>query len=300
MSPTTLSYERPLPSPGLTVNQLQAVFAATGQPALFYGLSQMPRVRGVKDPAPTFLPGGKVMRHPGYWDTRLFSVLCRYLNSGFPVLVATLDHAFVIVGWFREGRRIRFVACDDQWGPYETITSPFTDRRAPWNAFMVPLPPKVYLSGEQAENVAFVYVQALQNLPGAPPSWGELAASLAAGDVSLRTFLRSNLQYKAVVSKQGRGESAVRLLRLARMPHWVWVVEAQVSADRVAGRPSVAAEIVFDSTSSDQRPALVALSFPGLSRTFPTDDGSPQNVSGAAAPWRSHREFSLERLASAS
>jgi hypothetical protein len=290
LSPAAVWHERPLPSPGLTWNQLQAVFASTGQPALFYGLSAMPRVRGVANPTPQILPDGRI-KHPGLWDTRIFSVVCRYLNAGYPVLVATLDHAFVIVGWFREGARIRFIACDDQWGPYETITSPFTDRRAPWDAFMVPLPPKVYLSGEQAESAAHLLIRAQGARPGAPSSWQQLSTRLAAGDISLRTFLRSNLGYKRIVSQQRRGQAATRLLRLARLPHWIWVVEAQDSDRRVAGRPAVLAEIVFDSTSSDRNPAFSAISVPGIVNTFPPDEGAVSVASGPTTPWRSHREF---------
>lgn len=290
LSPAAVWHERPLPSPGLTWNQLQAVFAATGQPALFYGLSAMPRVRGVQNPAPQFLPDG-TLRHPGLWDTRMFSVVCRYLNAGYPVLVATLDHAFVIVGWFRDGTRIRFIACDDQWGPYETITSPFTDRRAPWDAFMVPLPPKVYLSGEQAESTAHLLIRAQALRPGAPAIWQQIGSWLAAGDLSLRTFLRSNLDYKRIVREQSRGEAATRLLRLARLPHWIWVVEAQRRDERNAGRPAVVAEIIFDSTSSDRKPGFNAISLPGIVNTFPPDGGAVGVAPGPTLPWRSHREF---------
>lgn len=287
LSPSTLYHERPLPSPGLNLNQLQAVFAATGQPALFYGVSNMPDVWGVEAPTPAFNPDG-TRKHPGLWDTRIFSVVCRYLNAGFPVLVATRNHAFVVVGWFRDRRRIRFIACDDQWGPYETITSPFTDRRAPWNAFMVPLPPKVFLSGETAESSAHVLLRAQGSRPGAPRAWREIASGVEAGLISVRTFLRSNVGYKNALALQGRGDDVVRLLRLARLPHWMWIVEAHVRSERAAGRPSVVAEIVFDSTSSDEVPRLDAVSLPGVTQTFPPDDGKRENVRAGTVAWRSH------------
>jgi hypothetical protein len=291
LSPSALYHERPLPSPGLNLNQLQAVFATTGQPALFYGLSNMPDVWGVETPTPSYEPDG-TMKHPGLWDTRIFSVVCRYLNAGFPVLVATRNHAFVIVGWFREGRRIRFVACDDQWGPYETITSPFTDRRAPWNAFMVPLPPKVFLSGETAESSAHVLLRAQGARSGAPSTWRHLVAELDAGRVSVRTFLRSNLGYKRALALQGRSDEVVRVLRLARLPHWMWVVEAHVRSERQARRPAVVAEVVFDSTSSDEVPRLDAVSLPGVTLTFPPDDGKRESARADAGPWRSHLDVS--------
>jgi hypothetical protein len=111
------------------------------------------------------------------------------------------------------------------------------------------------------------------------------------GKVSLRTFLRSNFEYKSLVSQQGRGEQVTRLLRLARLPHWVWVVEAHVRADREAGRPCVAAECVFDSTSSDRSARMDAMSLPGITVTFPPDEGSQGIASGTTFNWRSHRDY---------
>jgi hypothetical protein len=285
--PAALSPERPLPSPGLTLNQIQALFGSTGQPALFYGVSEMPEVEGVENPTPQFDAQGRIKPH-GLWDTRIFSVVCRYLNAGFPVLIGTADHAFVALGWFREGGRIRFVVCDDQWGPYQRIASPFTHAKGPWHSFMVPLPPKLYLSGEMAESTAHFLLRAYGALSGAPTAWQDLARKLINKEVSLRTFLRSNLGYKSELPSQRQGDDATRALRLARLPHWVWVVEVHDRVRRDRGRPSVMAEFVFDSTSWDRRPALNALSLPQLTMIFPPDDGKVQRVTGPVSPWSSH------------
>lgn len=283
--PAALSPERALPSPGLTLNQLQAVFGATGQPALFYGLSKMPEVEGVENPTPAVDAQGNV-KHPGLWDTRVFSVVCRYLNAGFPVLIGTLDHAFVVVGWFREGKRIRFVICDDQWGPYQTITSPFTHSQGPWQSIMIPLPPKTYLTGEMAESTAHFLIRAFGR--GSNPAWQDLADALTKKDVSLRTFLRSNRRYKAAVQGQERGDERTRVLRLALLPHWVWVVEAHDRSLRAAGNNSVRAEFVFDSTSSDSSPRALTISLPGITRVFPPDDPTQAHtVTTGGAPWQS-------------
>ena len=126
LTPVGGNVERALPSKGLFPHQLQSIFGASGQPALFYGVSHLPSVEGVQDPPQKLAPDGKTGLDRGLYDTRIFSIICRYLNAGFPVLVGTIDHAFVIVGWYRErGTRIRFVACDDQHGPYELVKSPF-------------------------------------------------------------------------------------------------------------------------------------------------------------------------------
>lgn len=277
MAPQGFSLERSLPSKGMKANELQAVFGELGQPALFYGLSNMPRVPGVDDPVPDTDPGDPSgsPRAPGYWDTRIFSVICRYLNSGFPVLVATANHAFVLVGWFRDGDGpIRLVACDDQRGPYEIIDSPFTDDRAPWQALMIPLPPKVYLSGEMAETVAHRRFREWGGTEGAPAAWASLEAGLRdKSTVSLRTVLIDSRKYKAALSDQGRPEGMVRVLRLARLPQWVWVVEAHDRALRKAGEPSVLAEVVFDTTSSDLSPREDAIVLPGAVKTNPPEGG---------------------------
>jgi hypothetical protein len=289
LTPTLLSAVRALPSPGMTLEQIQAVFAATGQPALLYWLNKMPRVPGVEEPRPST---AEAARPHGFWDTRLFSVICRYLNSGFPVMIANATHAFVLVGWFRRGRRIRFVACDDQQRPYEVINSPFTDTRAPWLAMMIPLPPKVYLSGEMAETWGHHTFRALGAAAEATKAWHDLNLALATTPkgASLRTFLRDARDYKARLIDQGRNGDVVRELRFARLPHYVWVVEAHDRAAREAGDPSVIAEILFDPNSSDhlnRRPRHDAVSMPGLTVVTPPDGGKPVPVRYRERPWRS-------------
>jgi hypothetical protein len=292
--PQMLSANRTLPSPGLNVPQMQAVFEATGQPALLYSMDRLPSVLGVDNPAPeadpedpdAFLP-------PGRWDTRIFSIVCRYLNSGFPVIVLSEEHAIVLVGWFREGDMIRFLACDDQGAPYELVDSPFTGTRAPWLALMVPLPPKVMMSGERAENRAHWDLQLIGSNPKAPASWQGLNAHLNATPkgVSLRTFLRDVNSYKEELSSQGRDADAVKVLRLGRLPRYVWVVEAQDRALREGGEPCVLAEILYDPHSSEHRhrdPRTVAISLPGLTVVNSPDGGGPVPAAHEEKPWLSH------------
>ena len=292
--PKMLSPNRTLPSPGLIVPQMQAVFEAAGQPALLYSLDRLPRVLGVDEAPPRpdpddpeeFLP-------PGRWDIRIFSIVCRYLNSGFPVIVLNADHAIVLVGWFREGNMIRFLACDDQGAPYEVVDSPFTDPRAPWLALMVPLPPKVMMSGERAENRAHWDLQLVGSNPKVPRSWQELKAHLTATPkgVSLRTFLRDVNSYKEELTRQGRDPDSVRILRLGRLPRYVWVVEAQNRELRERGEPCVIAEILYDPHSSEhphRDPRTVATSLPGLTVVNSPDDGAEVYTAYPEKPWQSH------------
>jgi hypothetical protein len=287
-SPRVLSAERALPSKGMNLNQLQAVFDALGQPALFYGFEKMPVVRGVENPEPEEDPQTGEKLPPGLWDTRVFSIVCRYLNSRFPVLIGTTDHAFVIVGWYRDTEdEIRFIANDDQRGPYELIASPFTDERRPWRSIMVPLPPRVLLSGEMAENAAYVYFLAYGTPTDAPVEWRTLAENVSKKTVSLRAFLRSGNEYKQDLETREVDPAMFELLRLARFPHFVWVVEVHDRERRANREPCVIAEAIFDSTSSDLLPRLDALALPGRATTFPPDGGKPVRVDMAKRPWYS-------------
>jgi hypothetical protein len=296
MVPDILSEHRPLPSKGMHALQLQAVFNGYGQPALLYSLDDLPTVSGVKeveakkDAEGVQLPGG-------CWDVRLFSIICRYLNSGFPVLIGTREHAFVLVGWYRESGLIRFIACDDQQGPYEVIDNPFTDhnppRAAPWRLMMVPLPPKVLLSGEMAENQAHKEFRRFKFIPGAPIPWKRIGDGLETSKdqvapISLRTVLKPGSDYKSALAEQDRPDAAVRAMRLARLPHYVWVVEAQDRNLRGAGEPCVLAELVLDSTSHDREPRVDALSAPGLTLVFPPGGGQYEDIAtGVTKPWKS-------------
>jgi hypothetical protein len=285
-SPPHLSSDRPLPSTGMNYHQMQAVFGRMGQPALIYALGSLPTVQGVTDPKPD--PN----KQPGQWDTRLFSVICRYLNSGFPVLIGTTEHAFVLIGYYEEmisgTKWIRFIACDDQVGPYEVIADPTSDgSRGPWEALMVPLPAKVFLTAESAENDAYETLYGLQFATAAPQTWIDLGKSVATGNISLRTMLVRGTDFKREVASQGRAADVVRELRLARLSNWVWIVEAHDRAARSKGDPCVLAEFVYDSTSFDLSPTRLAVSYPDVTVTIPPDKGTPSAIAGTPGAWKS-------------
>jgi hypothetical protein len=256
----------------------------------------LPEVRGVEKPEPEADEDGR--RLPaGRWDTRLFSVICRYLNSGFPVMIFTKEHAFNIVGWFPRGKEICFIACDDQGSPYEVIDKPFKDQRGPWLGIMVPLPPKVFLSGEMAENWAHKIFSGIGSSPKVTAGCKQLTTALSTRPkgVSLRAFLRDSKDYKEALLKQRRGPDVVRALRLAQLPHYVWVVEAQDRVKRDAGKPCTIAEIIFDADSSDHKkrqPRVDSLSLPGLTVVTPPDGAKPVPVTEPERPWRSQLQLS--------
>lgn len=282
-SPPTLSKLRALPSQGLNLLQIQAVFGAAGQPAIFYGVDRLPQVPGVETPPPKSDPErGRLPA--GYWDTRIFSVAGRYLNSGFPVLVGAAEHALVLVGWIHRREGYRFIVCDDQEGPYLEV-DPFEHDLTPWSALMVPMPPRVLVAAESAETRAGLAIRLAGAGRSVLPQWRALREGLADGQVALKTRLMSNHDYKAELAGKSRTTPALRALRLARLPRFVWVVEAHDKRALAAGRPPVCAEVLFDPTSEDRVINPIAISIPRLTTILPPDGGEPVRIESRPRRW---------------
>lgn len=271
--PPGLSVERALPSKGMLLNEIQAVFGALGQPGLFYGFTQLPHVEGVKVPSPLIDPATNKPKPAGYWDTRCISIICRYLNAHFPVLVAGDGHALVLVGWKRRpDGKVTFIACDDQVGPYEEILDPFAHYRSPWHSIVVALPPKVFLTGEAAENDAYKTFRGLwATNPGTKP----IADALANREIQLRTRLKHVRAFKREIAEQTSSAKVLRAIRLMQLPHFVWVVEAHLQSACGHGN-CVIGTILYDATSGDHDPQCCAISVPGAVALFDPDKATPQ------------------------
>lgn len=278
------SKHRALPSNGLTGEQLQGIFSAIGLPAIFYDVADLP-----EPPAPWPMPQ---TRAPHSWPSsskkqrerenheralqreRLERVACKYLNSGFPVVVLTRgtreNHAFTLVGWQQTPDGVLLLACDDQVGPYEIIEDLGAEDqvRGEWAGLMIPLPEKVILNGEAAETRARDIViagAARADTSGSQQDRdfksfvGDLE-TLRGGDISIRSRLMRGRTLKRAMATQGRTAEALQVLRFATLPQWVWLVEFQSRSLRNTGQPCVKGEIVFDSTSNDLRPRTLASS----------------------------------------
>ena len=284
LMPTTLSEERALPGHGMNRNQLQAVFQASHMPALHYGLSKLPDVRGVK----TKGKFGQGKPAPGLWDDRIQSIVCRYLNSRHVVLAAMEEHAFVVIGSYRDEKdNVRFLGHDDQRGPYIAL-----EDKTPWKSVMIPLPEKIYMSGEHAEDWTITLLEVLNNDPEEPPQplLKEIeAAALARSTYATRVYLQSSNEYKRRAADRDLPEQVVRELRLARMSRFVWVGEIQ-KREQTKGVPrEVAVEVVFDATSQAKLPTVLAMLLPMETHILPPDGGDTFTVDhpGGEMRWRS-------------
>lgn len=270
-----LGWGRPLPSEGLTVQQLLELLRIFDLPPAFYSVQRLEYDLPWGQPSPTW-PGDPTPEHGGFWDTRLISICCRYLNSGFPVLIGTVDHAFTLCGYEREPRDnqpdwIRFVRHDDQRGPYLVVDDVFHDvdkdsgySYTPWDSIIVPLPDKLWLPPEPVEYAASVI---LENFARAVetriPEAGKVLQMIKDQDLSLHTYARTANDFKAHLDR-GMDETVQREYRLARFSRYVWVVELVSRELRKAGKDSVLGEIIFDATSSETNPKPLAVHVPGV------------------------------------
>lgn len=237
---------RVLPSVGLTLYQISVAASRLGYPALVYGL----------DPPP---PGES-----------LFRIACRYLNSGIPVIVSGAEHAFVLVGYERlnagqPDERIRFIRHDDEVGIYGHVDNCLLDDYSPWEYLVVPLPQKVYMSGEDAEVIGEAYLrQALDD------NTAKIGTDLLRGldgkhrRLSFRsTVLRSNDFKKDLESRQIPVTLAA-VYRRMQMSRWIWVVELVDRELRRSNQPCVLAEAIVDATDQVRDMHVLSWRIPGL------------------------------------
>ena len=256
--PSDLGLGRPAPSSGLTVDQLAAGCRSLGLPALVYKC---------RDPA-VDLPSGEQI--PG--------IVCRYLNSGMPVVVAAGGHhAFTLVGYRRvragtPDERIHFVRQDDEVGPYQVVEDYSHDQHGRWEWLIVPLPQKVFLPGEVAESLG------REQLLDTVRSSGDAARAFAdevdaePRKISFRsTVVRSN-RFKETLFDRGFQPEIAALYRRMPLPRWVWVIEAIRKDERSRREPAVIAEALVDATDHSRDPHVLAWRLPGELWSWRPDD----------------------------
>lgn len=237
---------RGTPSTGLSLYQISVASNRLGLPALVYKIN----------PAPD--------------GESLFRIACRYLNSGMPVIVSGDEHAFVLVGYERVNagkpdERIHFFRHDDETGPYGLVDNYLFDEYAPWDYLVVPLPSKVYLSGEEAEIIGEQHLrQALEDHPSTDAD--QLLARLDHDDrpLSFRTTVIQSNAFKTALDGRDVPEDLAAIYRRMQMSRWIWVVELQDRALRDAGNPHVLAEVIIDATDHVRDQHVLAYRIPGV------------------------------------
>jgi hypothetical protein len=297
-APASLHPSRSLPSGGLTALQLSEVFRTFELPALFYDVGGLPSPGLVWQPPDPVPP---IPEKPaGLWDFRIVAIACRHLNSGNPVLVGTTNHAFILCGYRRTNTPkpswIEFVRHDDQTGPYGLVTDVLADVDpttgkvyGPWRTMQVPMPEKIWLAPEMAERKGGESLQAASSRifaswPGTKLFMG-LDELIPLDRLRLRTYVIRSNAFKSGLAARGVATNIRRAYALARLPRFIWVVEAVDKALRDAGQPCVLGESVFDATSSDRDPQRLALHVHGIMWLQRTSGKTQFPIFGSYVPY---------------
>jgi hypothetical protein len=242
--------DRTVMSGGLTVAEVRQALRHLGLPVLTY-LPERP------------LPG-----------TTFVEVMCRYLDSGFPVAINTPNHLTVLVGYGREADgTIRWIRCDDNRGPYEVVPKydPAKDedpRLKRWRMALVALPGRIHVPAESAQIAA---ERTFERELGAADGPKHLRERWEARKIRIRTYAvkPADLKEKLLEDKsQVRG--LADFYRSIPTPIWAWISEFS-DADDEEG--TVLGKVMIDATSSKQGPEAVAADIDGWCVYFDPTEG---------------------------
>jgi hypothetical protein len=227
--------------------------------------------------------------------------ICRYLHSGYPIIVGTEDHAFVLCGYERHSLAgaeptVSFVRHDDRTGPYRMVHDIANDRDEAtkqeygmWRYLIVPLPDKLWLLPEAAEKAAggSLLVISDDGILGPKFARDSFQLNLKSGKFFLKTYAIESSRFKAALSGRRLPAEVIEEYRLARFSRYVWVVEifdrdlAKESAKCVVG------EVIYDATSSDHDPLALAIHVPGAVWMRRTEDSAIRPKECAIAAYSS-------------
>lgn len=221
-------------------------------------------------------------------DLGLFNVVCRYINSNITPMVTSDNHIWLIVAYTRQPSaahpKLTLYRHDDAAGPYIRVEDPWNEpaqEHKPWRHVILPLPPKIYMTGERAEAIGrWWYGEWIASADPANP----LRKAHDDGDFTVRTYGIDSSEFKfALRSRPGFDSDVARQYRLAPWPRNLWVVEAVDRKLRGTDGGSVLGEVIIDPTAnhypSQFDPGILAAHVPGYWMLTSTDDDT--QVAGA-------------------
>jgi hypothetical protein len=158
----------------------------------------------------------------------------------------------------------------------------------------VPVPDKLWLAPEPAERKAGEYmfhgslrIKSAHLARSTSYPFDAIDDLVAANRLALHTYAVRSNDFKAGLEARGVAVRIRREYALARLPRFVWVIEAVDRQLRQAGKPSVIGEAVLDATSSDHLPDLLALHLHGVMWLQQTSGKTRGPVLGDLAPYAS-------------
>jgi hypothetical protein len=245
------------------------------------------------------------------WAIDPVASISRYVDSGIPVILGlssptggNVGHAVVAVGYtaktvpgnfvFLQSKPSRSVFCeallvnDDQRGAY--IRLPLEPNpsisEAPFNIrdhlqyIIIPLPSKVFLPAESAEEIAWdilrqFYVREMPKLISegsvdfgqSTERFSEFVNELSANRVIARTYLTFGWKYRMRMVRNSTSERVKQAIIRHDLPRYVWVTEFGTlsSMNYLEARAKrIQAHVVVDATSSQFHRSALFFHAPGL------------------------------------
>jgi hypothetical protein len=189
---------------------------------------------------------------------------------------------------------VAFIIHDDQRGPYclvtvdhllelMTISTGNQLSRGLSGSLITPRPHSVWLTGSEAEDLGWKFFETkLQQIREEPRFLSALASSsgaevrslvleelqaldelLRARELAVRSYVATTDDFKLSFARRCGDDDATRAVRLARMPRFIWVVEALERGHR-RDKPVVAQVVLDASGTSDRRAAALIVQLRGV------------------------------------
>lgn len=223
----TTPTQAPFPSaaPGVELREMQAMLKRAALPTKRYPVHSLPK------------------------GAHVHEIVCRYLDSGLPVILATSDHVVIAVGYRKNAARwsrpqVELLVHDDIKGPYQQLGDPSAPTYGKWTNLIVPLPPKIWSLPEMVE------IQAQQRLKERlrlTVEGKDLVARFGR-DVTLRTVAVESNEFKDTLTTRGCTDEIAVHYRRMPLPRWLWVVEIVAGQGQPDLERPVVGEVLIDPT----------------------------------------------------
>lgn len=246
---------REVPSEGLSSYQMMAGLSTLGlSPAIL----PLPQSKSASDAAGVL---------------GLFDIVCRYVNSNISPIIVSDNHVWLIVAYARSASAahpsLTLYRHDDAAGPYIRVEDPWNEPASPhqrWKQVMLPLPPKIYMTAERAEEVGKWWFRTW--ISSVAPTNPAIEAHNS-NNLTFRTYGIDSSEYKfALATRPGFDPVVAAKYRLTPLPRNLWVVEAIDRRLRGAQAEHVLGEVLVDPTASHYTmahdPGIVAAHAPGF------------------------------------
>lgn len=219
---------------------------------------------------------------------RLTATVCRYLNSGLPVLLCYDRHVRVACGYLRasdldkdaSSEVAKFIVNDEASGPYvpidvDDVVGQISNSQ--YNGVIVPLPDGIFLSDHSAELLGGKALLSAASSGAKGSDLARLHKEMLDGEFAVRTYVADSYDYKMNYVQRCPDPIACRAVSVTRMPEYIWVVEVvnRKARNDAKTTDTVVGEILLDaSVPSEYAEALhikVGTHISGVTETGTSD-----------------------------